>query len=295
MKIKFIIDSSSGLSQQEARMFGWELMPLQSDIDGKTYQNGVNMDVEEYSKIWRANKKVAASTSMTPLGLADQIVNEFINDYDMVVIYPISKHLSSQFQMLENFYKDNPKVYVVPSNKISFLMVFDLLVAEDALKKGESFEKIKEIFAQPNMTPLLIPEFNDALVRGGRLSKTAAAVAKLLKIVPIIKFENGVLEKAGIGRVFLKTIYKSMKTMFEEYQAKADTENNYVPIIIHAASDKIDEVVTNFKEITQMDKVYVSKLSNDVAIHTGIGAIVFCIAKLPAHLVSEFAKVSEIK
>ncbi|WP_334687351.1 DegV family protein [Mycoplasmopsis felis] len=60
----------------------------------------------------------------------------------------------------------------------------------------------------------LIPKHNDYLVKGGRLSPAAATIAKLLKIVPLIRFENGKLEKQGKGRLFLKSIFNEIDIKF---------------------------------------------------------------------------------
>lgn len=53
---------------------------------------------------------------------------------------------------------------------------------EEEIKAGKSFEEATKIFSLPASSRfLLIPEFNDALVKGGRLAPAAAAIAKLLK------------------------------------------------------------------------------------------------------------------
>ncbi|WP_412031348.1 DegV family protein [Metamycoplasma buccale] len=289
MKIKIILDSSSGLNKIEAEKLGWELMPLRTEINDISYENGVNMDTYEFAKIWKSNKKVDARTSCTPPGDITKMVDKYIENYDKIIIYPISKELSSQYSLLYNLYKDNEKVYIVPSRKISFLMVKDLLILEEELKNGKSFTEAIKVFDEPHERLILIPEFNDALVKGGRLSKAAAVIAKLLKIVPIIKVENGFLEKYGIGRVFRKTLTKTLKEIYEkEYKDDQNEMNDYHLIIMDAANDNISEIAKELKESIGFKNAYNWILSTDISVHTGIGAIAFAIIKVPNVIKEKF-------
>ncbi|MBN0970748.1 DegV family protein [Mycoplasma phocoeninasale] len=292
MKIKIILDSSAGLSKEAANDFGWELLPIQSEIDKKIYQNGVDMNVDKFEEIWNANKKVEALTYATPPGISESIVNKYLDDYDKIIIYGISTELSSQVANLTQLFQNNDKVFVVQSKKISYLIVRDLLLFEESLKNGDSFEKAIEIFSQPHERLLVIPKYNDALVKGGRLSKTAAAIAKLLKIVPIIKLENGILEKDSIGRVFLKSIEKQIKDIYDKVD-KNDSEIHL--IFIHSNSNDLDYLVPKAQEITENKfKIMTVKTSTDIAIHAGIGAICLTFAKIKKSIQDKFHKIGKL-
>ncbi|AXE60652.1 fatty acid-binding protein DegV [[Mycoplasma] phocae] len=292
MKIKIIIDSSAGLSKKEANDFGWDMLPMQSEIDKKIYQNGVDMNVDEFEKIWDNNKKVETLTYATPPGISENTVNKYLNDYDKIIIYGISTELSSQVPNITQLFKDNKKVHVVQSKKISYLIVRDLLLFEESIKNGESLENAMKIFDQPHERLLLIPKYNDALVKGGRLSKTAAAIAKLLKIVPIIKLENGILEKDSIGRVFLKSIEKQIKDMADKIN-KNDPEMHL--IFIHANSSDLDYLVKISKEIVgNKVKLMSIKTSLDIAIHAGIGAVCITIAKIKSSIQDKFYQIGKL-
>ncbi|WP_373440037.1 DegV family protein [Metamycoplasma equirhinis] len=286
MKIKIIVDSSSGLLKNEAEALGWELMPLQSEIDGKTYQNGINMDIDKFEEIWRANRKVDALTFATPPGVAEEIVNKYINDYDKIIIYGISAELSSQVNNLKQLFADNNKVFVVDSKKLSYSLLRDALLFEDAINEDTPFEEAVKIFDIPHERLLLVPKYNDALVKGGRLSKSAATIAKLLKIVPIIKMENGKLEKDSIGRIFSKTLDKLTKELFDKID-KNDLDQHL--LIIHANSFELDEIVERIKKITNnWPNIISMKLSTDIAVHTGIDAVCLTATKIKKSIQEKF-------
>ncbi len=292
MKIKIIVDSSSGLSQQEAQNLGWDLIPLNAEIDGKPYKIGINLDVDEFARMWRSNKKINTSTFATPPGVSQEVIDKYIENYDKIIIYSISKELSSQNSSLITLFKDNPKVHVVESKKISYLIVRDLLLFEQKINNGVSFDKAIEHFNQKNEKLLLVPQFNDALVKGGRLSKAAAMIAKLAKIVPIIRFENGILEKEGLGRVFTKTLDKLVKELFE----KLPKENeNYYLIIPHADNDEIEKIINSFKLVTNnYPRIASIKLPADISVHTGVGAVCVSFAEIKDEIKDKFLSIAKV-
>lgn len=271
MKIKIIVDSSSGLTEKQANDLGWGFIPLQCDIEGKTYQIGKDIFIEDFAKMWRENKKINATTSASLPAVNEIEINKYINDYDLILIYSISQFLSSQKSFLKTQFQDNKKVFIVDSKRISYLILKDLFVFEEKIKAGISFEEAIKHFEINNEKLILIPQFNDALVKGGRLSKAAAAVAKLLKIVPLIAFDNGVLEKESIGRIFTKSLEKAVADMWNNNK---DNFENKILVVAHADSDLLDSLISSFKQITENKiPVYAFKLPVDVSIHTGIGAV----------------------
>lgn len=287
MKIKYILDSSSGLTDEQANAYGWELLPLQANIDEKSYSIGKDLNLHDFSKIWKENPKCIAKTSCSLPGDAQKIIDKYLDEYDKIVIYTISKELSSQCQMLKTMYADNKKIYVIESKKLSYLLVRDILLFQEALNEGQSFDKATKIFNQENAKLLLIPEFNDALVKGGRLTKPAAAMARLFRIVPIIQFKEGSLIKYGLGHVFRKTLVKQALDIVKDY--KKVTDDDYF-LIINADNKNIKEIALEIKNAINFKEIYVIDLSVDITIHTGVGAICLTIENIPASIKDEFFK-----
>ncbi|MGX9339317.1 DegV family protein [Mycoplasma sp. 332] len=278
MKIKIIVDSSSGLTEKQANELGWGFIPLQCEIDGKTYQIGRDIVVDDYAKMWRENKKINATTAASSPAINDIEINKYLNEYDLILVYPISKFLSSQTSFLKTQFQDNNKVYIVESKRISFLILKDLFKFESQINSGVSFKDAIKHFEINNERLILIPQFNDALVKGGRLSKGAAAIAKLLKIVPLIAFDNGVLEKDSIGRVFTKSLEKTVTDMWNKNK---DTPDGKVLFVLHSDNEMIEELLTKFKNIiNDQIPIYTYKLPADVSIHTGIGAVAVSIVSI---------------
>ncbi|RMA77542.1 DegV family protein with EDD domain [Metamycoplasma subdolum] len=292
MKVKIIVDSSTSLTQEQANSLGWGFIPILVQVNEKTYEVGVDFNLEFHKKVWDNNRREKLKTSASLPGRVQEEVNKYINDFDKIVIYPLSRELSSQCHMIKMMYADNDKVFVVESRKVSYLMTLDLFRFENLMNERVKFEEACKVFDEPTDKVLLIPEFNDALVAGGRLTKAAAAVAKLFKIVPVIKLENGFLDKESLSRVFPKTIVKKAKELFENSKHKNDP--NYEFVLVDALNNNVETYIKQIKEILPIDKIRYIKMGSDITIHTGIGAISLSYIKVEESIRDRMDKFSKI-
>ncbi|MDJ1646450.1 DegV family protein [Mycoplasma phocimorsus] len=264
MKIAIIVDSSSNLSLNEAKKLGWYLLPMTITIDGKEYIDGVDINSSMFNQIYK-NSSIA-KTSATNIQEIKNMYDKLSKEYDKIVVYPISKHLSSQYANFKLLSNDYDNVYVVESHNICEHIVFDLLAFQD--KKIETEKQFIEEFNKlgtykSNDLTLLIPKSNEPLVKGGRLSPAAAALAKVLKIVPVISFD-GELKKYDKSRIFDKTVSKYIKLNLN----KSKSERTKI-ILLHSHNNNIEKVRDEF--IGQINHEYFIPCT--VAIHTGIEAI----------------------
>ncbi|MGX9395914.1 DegV family protein [Mycoplasma sp. 3341] len=271
MKIAIVVDSSCGLTKVQVEKLGWFYLPIQITIDDKSYSDGVEVDAKTIWAKQNGAKNVSTSASL-PRDI--EAIKSQVAEYDKVLIYPISTELSRQYQSLKIMFEDwesENKAYVVESKKISHAIVLDILRFQKAIKDGASFEKAIGIFAKPQDKTLLIPQENEALVRGGRLSPAAASIAKLLKIVPVIEFRDGLLDKYAKGRIFEKTLTKYARELYEN---NTNAEDKYF-LFNNADNVEIQMLVSKILEENNLSRAFVFPLCPTIAIHTGKGAIAF--------------------
>ncbi|MBN3534627.1 DegV family protein [Mycoplasma procyoni] len=287
MKIAIIVDSASGLTQKMAKNMDLFFFPLYISANGKEYADGIDLESGEILKYIDKDSKV--STASTPIGYALEMVEELSKTYDKIVIYPISEKLSGQYANLKVAFNQNPKVHVIKSNKVTVLTVLDVLRFKKNIANGMSFEEAVAIMEKDfEGRFLLIPKHNDALVRGGRLSPAAASIAKLLKIVPVIKLENGALQKEGKGRVFRKTLLNYYKETVDAFP------KDFVSVVIHSGNSEIEEIVTEFSEYSN-SKIEVFTIPNTIAIHTGVEAVAFGVIHASEEEIKALKTIFELK
>lgn len=282
MKLAIVVDSSCGLSKKEASDRGWFYLPLCITIDGKEYADGIDLTSENFSLIF--DSKLQASTSCTPYGEAEDLIRTIQKQYDFVIIYPISKYLSSQWQNLEIISKDYDNVFVINSKNVAQLIIQELVELENNVfvNNMDVREAIKKIELKDRNNPsiLLFPQNMDALVKGGRLSPSAAKMAKLFKIVPVICFQNGKLEKYDKGRVFSKVVVNTTVSWFLKLQNK-NNDKNLTFMFLDTDNDISDNLFHQIMEETNYnDRAIRFNIPSVIAIHTGIGAISIFVTKL---------------
>ncbi|KUH47445.1 DegV family protein [Mycoplasmopsis meleagridis] len=274
MKYAIIVDSSCGLTKEEAEQKGWYFLPLHIIINGKEYRDGIDINGKNLFDYY--TNDVDAKTSAINIYQAQEMISELSSKYDKVIIYPISKYLSGTYQMLSTIANEFSNVKVIESKQIVQLILLDLIWLENKIKENsdkidEYIDFIEKKGFRNSIT--LIPKYNKYLVKGGRLHPSAALVAKMLSIVPLIAFDNGQLLKEGIGRIFKKAVIKNIES--KKNFIKTNSENEILYCYLHSGAKKEEKelFVKTFNE-TFKQNVFVKYISPVVSIHTGPEAYV---------------------
>ncbi|WP_025755094.1 DegV family protein [Mycoplasmopsis cricetuli] len=268
-KIAIIVDSSCGLTKEQANKLGWYFLPLNIEIDGINYLDGIEINSNNiFEKFSKDSKKI--KTSSTIIGHALELMEKLSKEYEKVVVFPISKYLSGQNQNLIQFANEFKNVYVIKSLYVAQLIILKIIEFLKFIEQGISFEKAIEKIEtwDDSLSVTLMPKYNDFLVKGGRLTPSAAALAKLFKIIPMIKFEHGKLQKEGKGRVFSKTVISAI-------DAKANLVNdwnNYDFVLLTSNNPEINYYKEYIKN-TYNKEALVLQCPSVISIHTGPEAI----------------------
>ncbi|WP_029513003.1 DegV family protein [Mycoplasmopsis iners] len=290
MKYAIVVDSSCGLTKEEAKKLGWYYLPLHIVIDGKEYEDGIDITGENLFNYYTT--KVDAKTSAVNFGEAEELFDKLSKEYDQVFVYTISKYLSGTCQSLTVLAKNYPNIRVIQSKQIVHLISLDLLwlqnqIAKDESKINEYIDWIENEGFRRSIT--LIPKHNKYLVKGGRLHPTAAIVARMLSIVPLIAFADGQLTKEGIGRVYKKAVVKNIESKGQF--KKANPDNELITCYLHSgANDEEKELFTQTFIDTFGEKPFIKYIAPVVAIHTGPESYVGIVLELDKETKETFSK-----
>lgn len=272
MKLAIVVDSSCGLTKKEAESRGWFFLPLYLNIDGKEYRDGIDITSENFLDYYKPTS--IGKTSCTPIGEALQLIEDLSKKNDFVVIYPISMELSSQYNNLEVIAKQFKNVHVIKSKRVCQFITRDLVELENDVLSNEL--TVKQSIAQiekhnySQVDTLLYPKDITVLARGGRLAPSAAKLAKLLKIFPVIGMEEGRLEKFDKGLTFNKTFFN---TSVEQYKKLSKKKAKSI-LFLDTANENADEMCKELIEKTKYQGEVIRKpIPPIIAIHTGYGAI----------------------
>ncbi|TCG10401.1 DegV family protein [Mycoplasma todarodis] len=267
MKLGIIVDSSSGLSKKEAEDRGWGFIPLHIFLDKVDYADGIDITTQGVYDKLTLETEVRTSAS-SPSEVMDEF-QRMSEAFDHVIVYPLSSELSSQTNNLKMFSKEYENIHVIESHGLGKVNTTQCEKAEKLAQSGADIEEILETLhkTRDDYFSLLLPHSLDWLVKGGRVGSKVASMASMLKIVPMISFESGKLDKYGKGRTFHKTVIKATKDVLSKFK-KDDCDL----FIYNVGNQDIEEHLKRIEAEIGKKPIEIL-LPSAIALHVGLEAI----------------------
>ncbi|MCH5180005.1 MAG: DegV family protein [Erysipelotrichales bacterium] len=242
--VKIITDSTCDLPLDLLAKNDVEMVPLNVTIGGSTYRDCLDITTPKLFELVSERKELPKTSAVAPEVLM-KVFKKYVDlGYD-VVFMGIGSKLSSTYSsaMIVSQEFEN-RVFVLDSMNLSSAIGLQVLKMIDfrnaGLSAAEIAEKMKEI--TPKTQCSFAIKTMDYLYKGGRCSGIKYFFGKILKICPIIKMKDCVLNvhKTPRGR-FENALDIMIKEFKEAYDAgKVDLGT---VTITHACSDEYCEYI----------------------------------------------------
>lgn len=244
---KYIIisDSTCDLSQEFVDRENVKIQPLTYRICGKEYKNyldGREQSMHEFYDLMRA-AEVATTAQLNIIDI-ENFWRPYLEQGMDLLVLGFSSGLSGSYnamrmakEELEEEFKDS-KIMLIDSLCASGGEGLFVYHAIQNKKKGLSLEENYEamLALRPHMVTWFTVDDIDTLYRGGRLSGGAAAMAKMLRIKPVLKVD----EEGHLQAIYKKIGRKlAMKQLIDSTLKTLDRSFKQMLIIGHA--DVLDE------------------------------------------------------
>lgn len=240
----------------------------------ETYDDYIEMDAKTFYERIAEDANDVPKTSYVSIGKMQEEFERLIKEgYEEALIIVIAKPLSGLHDALILQAKDfDLKVRVFDSKTIAYAEAFQALEAHRLFELGYSMDDVIKVLEQirDNNKWYFAVDTLKYLVKNGRLSKLQGTLGSLLKIKPLLSFdENGAVETVEK----IKTTPKALKRVLEKYFE--ETENkNVLTFISHAHNDEAVEYFKDqIKNVYPDREVISSYLTPVVGAHTGPKAI----------------------
>lgn len=279
MKTAIIVDSTATLPEDLSSLenvFQIKLSVIFPDGEVREDSSDPQVISDYYNEL--ENMTVLPTTSQPTNGQIYDLYEEIIKaGYDEVYGIVIASQLSGTLSSLEAVsreFTDQVTTHIIDAKSTSAVsqhLVGECLRLLTAGHTAETVVPALEQVANESETYILVGSL-DNLVKGGRLSAAGAFFGNLLKITPLIKFDQtGALEVIDKIRTERK-----MKEKFKEiYQtAYAKYDDRLQLAIAHSnASERALDLVSNMSNDIDISQVSVSALTPVVGTHIGNGTI----------------------
>lgn len=213
--IRILVDSSSDYLLEELNEKGIELIPISITIGEKDYVDGVNLDRNSFYKILEETGDFPKTSQPSPQAFLD-IFRDARDKGDDLIYIALSSELSGTLQsaQLAKNMVDYDRIYIIDSLTATYNIK---VMADHALKlrdEGKTAVQIIETLEGLKSKVKVIAALDtlEYLSRGGRISKTVAAIGNAANIKPIITVsEEGTIAEIGKCMGRLKAISFVMK------------------------------------------------------------------------------------
>lgn len=274
--MKIFVDSGCDLQKSYLDENDVTLLPLTVLLDGKEYQDIVDIDAKEVFQAIRAGKQPKTSQVSPDRVLA--LWKEFAETGEDGIYISFSSELSGTYQtsvmMRDQVKEGNPRMnLIVVDTRCASLGCG--LVVQEAVRLRDAGEDVRTIERKirkmaSNMEHLFTVEDLDYLAKGGRVSKASAFFGGLLNIKPLLHVESGRLvpiEKHR-GR---KKVFRRILELMEE---RGDHVSEQVIAISHGDDEEgALELRDLIEEKFHPKEVQVHMIGSVIGSHAGPGTL----------------------
>lgn len=282
MRTAILTDTSCGISREESKALGYEMIALPFILDEEEYDEDKLTKSQFYEKL-KQSKEI--HTSQAPIEVVTETFDKLLAQYDNIVYLPITSGLSSAYQsilpIIDERYKE--KVVVIDHKTISVLQRAMLRDVVKLLQKGLSLLEIKKVIeanAKNNRIYIAVDTL-EYLKKGGRVSALSAAVGNILNIKPIL-FSNGnkfeVIKKARGLKQAEEEIISLVSNDLNELFKGESVDKFDIGVAYTECLDEAEKFRTVMKETFKTDLI-IDELSTVIGCHIGSGAIAAAIYK----------------
>lgn len=261
--IRILVDSSSDYLGEQIKEKNLEFVSLNVIFDGENYIEGENLGRDEFYERLKTCKEFPKTSQPSPESFL-KVFNEAKEAGDDVICILLSSSISGTCQCahLAKNISEYDNIYIIDSLTATGGIQVITEYARRLVAEGLSAEAIVEKIEAMKNRVRLFAAFDtlEYLYKGGRLSKSSAAIGTLARVKPIISVsEAGTIDVVGkaIGR---QKAISGILSHVEKYEI--DTEFPIITVYTYDAE--------NCEKLE--DKL--AKNGINVDVRTSIGAVI---------------------
>jgi uncharacterized protein len=192
-RIALVTDSTCDLREAERIKYVAAVVPLHIWLGGHSYLDRFDLDSAEFFTLFREAGQAAQSSQPSP-GEFVNVYKDLLRDYESVISVHLSARLSGTSQAADMAAEavDPLRVRVVDSRKVSAGVGLVVQAVGEAIASGKTLEEVAAIAenaADQTRVYGALPSLEVA-VKGGRTSARTARFAGLVKLKPLVIFDD---------------------------------------------------------------------------------------------------------
>lgn len=187
--IRILVDAAADYQTEELKEKNIDLIPLKVTIGDTTYLDGVDLDRNDFYRILEQSGTFPKTSQPSPQEFLD-IFETVKENGDELICILLSSELSGTFQsaVLAKDMADYDKIYLVDSLSATYTIKvmadYACRLRSEGIGAARIAQKVDALKSRVKVLAAL--DTLEYLSRGGRLSRTAAAIGDMANIKPIV-------------------------------------------------------------------------------------------------------------
>lgn len=193
-KVKIVTDSSSYLESEVVKKYDIRVVPIKVAFGTEAYAEGVDITNKEfYQRL--IGTGAFPTTSQPSVGDFVKIYSELAQQGHPILSIHISSTMSGTVRSALSAKDALPQAQIEIIDSKTLAMGMLVIPAAEAAQRGQALHQIKASIEKLNASIVSIGMFDTLKYawKGGRIGAAKALVGTLLKIKPVITFEDGVV------------------------------------------------------------------------------------------------------
>lgn len=273
MRTAIVTDSTAYIPKDVRDKLDIHMIPLNVIFGSETYEEEVELTNSQFYQKVKIEEELP-KTSQPSVGQFVTLFSELAKNYDAVVSIHLSSGISGTYQGAVSAGEMVDDINVITFDSEISCMPQGFYVIE-AAKMAQSGKTPEEIIARlqeikQTLRAYFIVDDLAHLQRGGRLSSAQALIGSMLKVKPILHFENKVI----VPFEKIRTLKKAKARTAELLAKDANSGHAYEAVIIHADCEE-DAIAWKDKLASKHPNVQfsISYFGPVIGTHLGEGAI----------------------
>ena len=271
-KIGIVTDSNVCMPPELVSDYDIRVVPLSLNFGQTSYRDGVDINPTDfYEKLKKATE--LPTTSAPILGDFIKTFTELRDHVEGVVCVMVSSGISSTFEVglkAAELVDDLP-IRVIDCRTATMAQGFIVLEAARAAKEGANLDEViartESTMARSNF--LFILEDMSYLARGGRMPPAAARLGSALKIIPVMRADEG---KIGLASV-VRTRRRAVSRMVKELARAAGDRPVHVAVMHAQVPDEAEALRQEVDKRFDCIELYVTEFTPVMGAHVGPGLL----------------------
>ncbi|MBU8905981.1 DegV family protein [Desertibacillus haloalkaliphilus] len=273
-KIAIVTDSTAYIPKERREELGVTMVPLNVVFGEESYAEEVEISTSQFYEKMKSSEELP-KTSQPAVGLFAETFERLQNEgYDAIITIHLSSGISGTYQtaITAAGMVDGIEVFGFDSEISCMIQGYYVIEAAEMAEAGKS---VDEIFTRLNQMKesmrayFMVDDLNH-LHRGGRLNGAQLVVGSLLKIKPVLHFENKVI----VPYEKVRTAKKALSRIYSLLDEDASTGAPIRATVIHAnRPDEAKEIETELENKYDNVDIEISHFGPVIGTHLGEGSL----------------------